>query len=260
MPAPIQLLFDLGLSDLNPIEVGEGAPPSSYSIKPTCFNGTIIHHIRKGYGTLFVKDKAYPIGPGQAFIINPGEERFIHYVADHNDPWEYAWISFTGKLAPHFSLLPTVFDVPKGSFPHTYGLKHAGDNLAHLLAADLFSLYAQIVEPLLHAPDISSKITEYLEQHYMQKLSIQDLSSHFGLERRELSRQFKEHTGLSIRAYLTQIRMERAETLLRQGCNIKEIVELCSFSSVSNFYQIFSTHHGMTPTAWLRMQDRQRMP
>ncbi|MBQ9968658.1 MAG: AraC family transcriptional regulator [Oscillospiraceae bacterium] len=256
MPAPIQLLFDLGLSDLNPIEVGEGFNPPDHTIKPKSFNGVIIHHIRKGFGTLYVRDKRYRVGPDQAFIINPGQERFIHYTSDHDDPWEYTWLSFTGKLAPHFSLLPAVFDVPKNSFPHTYGLKNAGENIGHLLAADLFALYAAIVEPLLHAPDIASDVTAYLEQHYMQKLSIQDLASHFCIDRRELSRRFKEHTGLSIRACLTKIRMVHAEELLRQGSNIKEIVELCGFSSVSNFYQMFSDHQGMTPTAWMKLQDQ----
>lgn len=254
MPAPIQLLLDLGLSDLNPIEVGEGFNQPDLTVRPISFNGTIIHHIRSGFGNLYVKDKCYRVGPGQGFIISPGQERFIHYTSDHNDPWEYAWLSVTGKLAPHFSLLPTVFDLPENSFPHAYGLKNAGANLGYLLAADLHTFYAKVVEPLLHTSDRISDILEYLQQHYMQNLSVEELASRFGIGRRELSRRFKARTGLSVRACLTRIRMERAEELLRRGSSIKEAAELCGFNSVSNFHQLFTACHSMSPTAWKALQ------
>lgn len=257
MPAPFQLIFDFGLSDLNPIDVGEGAPPPNYTIKPTSFNGTIIHHVRSGYGTLFIKDRAFPVKPGQAFIIHPGQEQFVHYTSDKNHPWTYAWISFTGRLAPHFALLPPVFDLPKGSFPNTYGLKSATGPVAHLVAADLFAIYGRLVVPLLTQPDLGKDIAQYLQAHYMQKLAVADIAAHFGLAQRDLCRCFKDSVGISIRAYLTQLRMEQAECLLKQSRSVKEIVEACGFGSVSNFYQQFASRHHMTPLQWLDLHEQE---
>ena len=255
MAAPIQLLFDLSLNDLNPISVGESTNLPDQLYSPKSFNGTVIHHVRNGRGRLFIKDRCYDVQAGQGFIILPGQEHDIYCISDHDEPWEYAWISFTGRLAPQFSLLEPVFDMPENTFSHTYGLKNATDTIGYLLASDLLTLYAKLVEPLLHTPDIIPEIIEYIETHYMQKLSAEVFSERFGLDRRELSKRFKERTELSIRAYLTQVRMKQAQALLLKGYSTKEIAERCGFSSVSSFHKLFTAHHHTTPQQWKRLHQ-----
>lgn len=255
MRAPIQLLFDLGLEDLNPIEVGEHTTYPDNLVRPKSFNGVIIHHIRSGTGSFSLKGKVYPVRAGQAFLILPGQQRDVYYLSDHDDPWEYAWISFTGKLAHRFSVLPPVFDLPEGSFPHTYDLKHTDDSLPYLLAADLFDLYAKLVDPLLIEVDRIGEIMSLIDTHYMERLSVEILAEHFDMDRRELSRRFKARTGRSTRTYLTEVRMKHAETLLLEGRSAKEIAELCGFSSASNFHKMFASHYKMTPIEWKRIQD-----
>lgn len=250
MPAPIQLLFDLGLEDLNPIEVGESDNFPDRSVYPKSFNGTIIHHVRRGYGNLYTRGQHFYVRPGQAFIILPGEENEVHYTSDRDDPWEYAWISFTGKLAPRFSILPPVFDVPEDSFLNTYDLKNATETIGYLLAADLYALYAKVVDPLYHKQDIIPLIVEHIEQNYMQKLTVEEYVAAYGIDRRELSRRFKAQTGFCVRGYLTHVRMKRAEAFLAEGRSIKEIAALCGFSSASNLHKMFTAHHGLTPVQW----------
>ncbi|MBQ9968812.1 MAG: AraC family transcriptional regulator [Oscillospiraceae bacterium] len=250
MRAPIQLLFDPGLDDLNPIEVGEHTNYPDNFVRPKSFNGVIIHHIRSGCGSFTLKDRHYRVGAGQGFIILPGQQQDVYYLSDHDDPWEYAWVSFTGKLAHRFSVLPPVFDIPEGSFPHTYDLRHASEPIAYLLAADLFDLYAKLVEPLLAEDDRIAQISQIINDRYMERLSIEALSKRFGMDRRELSRRFKAQTGRSVRTYLTEVRMRHAETLLQEGRSAKTIADLCGFSSASNFHKMFTDHYGMTPNEW----------
>lgn len=250
MPAPIQLLFDLGLEDLNPIEVGESDNFPDRRVYPKSFNAIILHHVRKGCGTLSIKGKTYHVGPGQGFIIHPGEEDETHYISDHDDPWEYAWISFTGKLAHRFRLLPTVFSVPQNAFPHTYDLKNATDTIGYLLAADLHDIYARLVDPLYHRQDHIQLITEHIAQHYMERLTVEAFAERYRMDRRALSQQFKAKTGMSIRTYMTQIRLENAKQLLLQGRSSRETAILCGFGNASNFHKIFTAVHNMTPAQW----------
>lgn len=257
MPAPIQLLFDLGLEDLNPIEVGESDNFPDRCVYPKSFNGTILHHIRSGWGDLYVSSNHYRIGPGQGFIIHPGQEDTVHYKADHDDPWEYAWISFTGRLAPRFSVLPPVFDVPEGSFPHTYDLKNATSAIGYLLAADLHALYARLVDPIYRRQDHIRLIQDHIEENYMHKLTVESFSDRFQIERRRLSLQFKARLGVSIRTYLTQVRMKKAEEFLLMGYSSGEIAAMCGFSSISNFHKMFTSHHSMTPLQWKQLYGRQ---
>lgn len=250
MSGPIQLLFDLGLEDLNPIEVGENDNYPDQCVHPKSFNGTILHHVRSGWGDLYIRGKHYRIGPGQGFILHPGQEVFTHYTADHDEPWEYAWISFTGKLAPRFSVLPPVFDIPVGSFPHTYDLKNATETIGFLLAADLYALYAQLVDPIYRQQDHIRLIVDHIEENYGKKLTVEEFAARYQTDRRYLSQQFKAKVGVSVRTYLTHVRMRHSEEYLLQGKSVREIALLCGFSSPSNFHKMFTAHHGVTPQQW----------
>ena len=60
----------------------------------------VIHMVKKGKGTFTIAGKTYELGPGQAFIIRPGEE--TTYRADDDDPWSYMWVVFHGYRAEDF--------------------------------------------------------------------------------------------------------------------------------------------------------------
>jgi len=76
MPAPFQLLFDLGLEDLNPIEVGENDNYPDQNVYPTSLNGTILHYIRNGWGDLYIMD--YPTKDYVDKVESPYEEGMLY--------------------------------------------------------------------------------------------------------------------------------------------------------------------------------------
>lgn len=248
MAAPFQLLFDLGLEDLNPIMVGEHAQLPDRRVDPLLFNSVVIHQVRRGWGTLYSRGAEHRVGPGQAFIILPGEN--ASYCSDHNDPWEYAWIGFTGKLAYRFSALPPVFTLPEGSFPNMYDLRSATSSIGFLLASDLFTLYAKLLDPQYQERDFVQLIMEHIEKNYMQKLTVENFARRFNMDRRYLSQQFKAKQGVSIRTYLTQVRMAKAKEFLDEGYSTRETSALCGFGNTSNFHKMFTSYYGMTPLQW----------
>lgn len=257
MSAPVHLrFFDFGLEDLNPIEAGESVNFPDRHVFPISFNAIILHHVRRGYGTLYARGKEYKVGPGQGFIILPGEESSVHYKSDHNDPWEYAWLSFTGKLAHRFSALPPVFDLPEGAFPHLYDLKNASESLGYYLAADLMTVYAALLGPKQEDRDFSQLIIEHIDKNYMQRLTVENFAQRFNMDRRYLSQQFKAKTGFSIRSYLTQTRLTKAAELLRAGHSTRETALLCGFGNTSNFHKMFTAQYGTTPLQWKKSKSK----
>ena len=248
MSAPFQLLFDLGLEDLNPIMAGEDDLLPGHQVHPLLFNYVVIHHVRRGCGTLYMRGEEFHVKAGQGFIMLPGEK--AHYKADQQDPWEYAWIGFTGKLAHHFSALPPVFELPNGVFPHMYDLRHADSSIGYLLASDLFFLYGKLLNPRQAERDYTQLIIEHIQKNYMQKLSVEDFAIRFNMDRRYLSQQFKEKMGFTIRSYLTETRLTQAAALIRQGYSSKDASEACGFGNVSNFHKMFRNRFGMTPLEW----------
>mgnify|MGYP004453714443 CR=1 FL=1 len=67
------------------------------------------------------------------------------------------------------------------------------------------------------------------------------------------NRVFKDAYGLSIKDYLTDLRMQKAQLLLRDEANtISEVVAQVGFDNFSYFSTQFKKYTGLTPNEWKR--------
>ena len=57
----------------------------------------LLHVVLHGKGEFFYQEKKYELSAGDAFLIEPMQTHY--YQADKEDPWEYAWVGFTGSDA-----------------------------------------------------------------------------------------------------------------------------------------------------------------
>ena len=88
--------------------------------------------------------------------------------------------------------------------------------------------------------------------------SILELAQQVGVSERTLRRGFKELFSTTIVGYLTLLRMERAEKLLREGeLSIGEVANLVGYSHLGNFSTAFKRQFGITPSQCLAGQKTQ---
>ena len=83
------------------VEAGRQDCSDMHSYGPSVRFYYIVHYIIRGAGYLRSGDRLYRITVGQSFVIRPFDN--VRYYPDPDDPWEYAWIGFTGK--PYVSVL-----------------------------------------------------------------------------------------------------------------------------------------------------------
>ncbi len=57
----------------------------------------LIHYIISGKGYYKIKNTTFTLQAGDSFLVYPNTE--VLYFADESDPWEYAWVGFTGSDA-----------------------------------------------------------------------------------------------------------------------------------------------------------------
>ena len=237
------LLTDRHLQDLNPLIAGEQACPPGHSFGPNVRNYSLLHYVITGRGTFYTRNQAFPVGPGQVFLILPGE--VTTYQADENDPWHYRWIGFNGSLAHRFSALPPVFALPwelfDGMFP--------GDvnNAEYLLAGGLFRLYARLFPAEAGANTHVKKVQDLIRAAYMQPLRVETIAREMNLDRRYLTRLFKAQTGKSIQEYLIDVRLDEADRCLDQGYSVQETALLCGYEDAANFSRLYKKHRGYSP-------------
>lgn len=239
-------LTNRNFQDLNPLIAGEEACTGGHSFGPAVRKYTLIHYVLRGKGTLYTRGGVYPVGAGQAFLILPGE--VTTYTADATDPWHYRWIGFDGSLSQAFSRLPAVFSWPE-DLPYRLPQEESeGGMPEYRLAALLFDLYSRLFSTQTHANHHVRRVENYIRSAYMHPIRVEAIAHQLCLNRRYLSRLFKENTGKSIQEYLICVRLEEAQRYLRQGCTVKEAAHLCGYEDVSNFSKMFKCRFGISPS------------
>ena len=90
------------------------------------------------------------------------------------------------------------------------------------------------------------EIKRYLEDHYPEELTMNDISNMFGYDKDYLTRVFKYHEKTTIMDYLTHIRLRQAKKLLQNNSlTVSEIAGMVGFNSISYFSKLFNKETGM---------------
>ena len=144
----------------------------------------------------------------------------------------------------------------------------------YLQALELASIFAKARRRLLHAeleanqkvvPEtvvktgVHQKVHEvalYLQNHIHESVSLEELAQRFFMSRSYLTRSFRNVTGFSVVEYMTYIRIQKAQQLLRESDrSITEIADLCGFGNITYFEKVFKTTTGHTPVQYRKTVD-----
>lgn len=94
------------------------------------------------------------------------------------------------------------------------------------------------------------------QQYERDNLTLSKMASHAGLSIWYLARLFKKNTGISFGEYLRNLRIKKAEILLRDTLlSIKEIAAAVGYKHVSDFDHHFKSTHNMRPGEYRRSQQ-----
>lgn len=94
-------------------------------------------------------------------------------------------------------------------------------------------------------------IIDYLNEHYSENISVNELGILFGYHPNYLNQLFVKYTGRSIYAYLQDLRITQAIHLLESSnMSVMEIAVACGFSDRSHFSRYFKQKTGRPPKAF----------
>ncbi len=91
----------------------------------------------------------------------------------------------------------------------------------------------------------------YIDEHYMDTLTLEDTASLMGFSKFHFSRLFKDYTGYTFCDYLNYRRIKATEELLpRSDLPITEIAMQVGFSSISTFNRLFRVYKKCSPSEY----------
>ena len=108
----------------------------------------------------------------------------------------------------------------------------------------------------MQAWEAIQKTLDYMEEHYEEELTIEQLSSIAHLSRFYYQRLFYRLTGYTVSEYLRSVRLKMAAGLLKaDNGKIRDIAMQCGFSSHSTLTRAFRQCYGMSPAEYRASSD-----
>ena len=169
------------------------------------------------------------------------------------------------KMTPPDTLLlcnpvvsQVVFSLEKaieGGAPNLYA-QSAGQFLAtHLLSVQ--TGWPDLFQDRRHPAPLTDRrlrhVLEYINAHYKEPLSLDQLAREAGISRFHFMHLFKEKTGVAPHQYLVNIRMEAATRMLGNGeSSILEVAFECGYQSAAHFSAAFQKHFSQAPASYRR--------
>ena len=99
--------------------------------------------------------------------------------------------------------------------------------------------------------EVISSAMGYINEHFQEDLSLDDVAAFAGFNRYYFSRSFKRQTGYFFKDYLCQKRLQTAmDLLIRTDLPMKDVAIKSGFGSVATFNRIFREKMDCTPTRY----------
>lgn len=225
----------------------------------------VIGFVEDGERVLSCKNQEYMISKGHVLLFNPGDNHAC--VQSDDGTLDYRGLNITkevmlnlaeevtGKRAlPGFSQ-NVIFDeevtcylrplhelVMKGSCG--FGKEES----LLLLVTRLIRKYGQPFEGCIpECPDGIAKACAFMEQHYAERICLDQICRCAGLSKSTLLRAFAKSKGVTPYSYLENIRIGKARKLLEQGVPPIEAALQIGFSDQSHFTNYFNRFIGLSP-------------
>ncbi|MBC8559637.1 AraC family transcriptional regulator [Fumia xinanensis] len=96
--------------------------------------------------------------------------------------------------------------------------------------------------------EIIPAVIAYIDEHYTEPLTLDQICGAFFVSKYHLSRRFKAYTNSTVYDYILSKRVSLARRLIRQGVSASDAGEKCGFSDYSNFYKAFVRKTGLSPS------------
>ena len=259
--------------DLYPIQFGKEKCDPWHHYGPTLTHNYLFHYILSGRGSFLENERheAIQLGPGQGFLMPPNT--VCSYTADQDDPWTYCWIEFNGLKAANFmrqaglnanNLIftphkPMIISSIKDTI-ETIIRNHSQHE--SFLIAQLYLLVDHLIRFSKHSPqqrpnEIHSfyirEAIHYIQDHYMDNPSVDQLADICHLNRNYFTRLFKQELHMTPSQFILTYRINQScELLASTNRSIRDIADQIGYSNQFNFSSAFKRVKGMTPMEWRR--------
>lgn len=234
---------------------------------------TCIGIIEAGAGLFYCDGTSYTGLPGQVVCINPGE------VHDGRAGDAYGWVHkmlyletaafeelldepmardlcFTKALVEEPVVFQTVIALHAACIDAEKGKAHPTVPAGYLIEIleRLIGRYGNAAMPKPRCVSDAKRFAtacDFFQARLGESFSLGEAAAASGMSKRSLIRLFRNHTGLPPHTYLSQLRVNKAVELLRNGRPAADVAATCGFCDQSHMTRTFRRFLGVTPSRYM---------
>lgn len=234
-----------------------------------------------------IESRSYLLTPGDVLLISPMELHQPMFGADHRE-YERIVLWIDKQFLEGFSLGGEAFTVcfdtdnpnhsnllrPEGvdrqfltflleqliletASKEPYQEICALSYLAQILILlNRLALQQRKEDPVSTQDSAVYNVLGYINEHYNENLTLDELANRFFVSKYHLSREFQRLVGTSVHRYIVQKRLVMAKQMLSAGRPSSEVYQNCGFGDYSNFYRAFKAEYQISPKEYvLRLKE-----
>ncbi|MBS6195720.1 MAG: AraC family transcriptional regulator [Clostridiales bacterium] len=241
--------------------------------------------ILKGKGCFLIDGKEYQVSEGNVILLNPGTYHRSIPKTEQTPPFTECYLAFTdvdfvncpkgffplfegreiiAKLperlkTPLFQLCSSIALESKSSeIGRCFMLKSYLIQVICLLARYQKQTQEEILKEendvryefkSINKQYVIKQIMKYMEEHYREKISLDQIAANMYLSSFYISKLFKSETGDTPINYLISLRMKKARELLDEdpGCSIQAAAAAVGYEDAYHFSKLFKKYYGLSP-------------
>lgn len=214
-------------------------------------------------GVLRFEENGVPIAlkKGEYYIQMMGKHQTGN---SQNESPEYIFINFTGRFTKKSGRSLTLngqFDIDRiealyarlkaceRSLKEKEDLKLLFDR--QVIFFDILNTLHKKSVCLVQRQTAASEIYDYINLHFSEPITLEELSGRFGYSKDHIIRIFKSNYMVTPYQHLTYCRICHAKLLLStEPMTVNEIATACGYSDYTSFYHAFLHAEGITPSAF----------
>lgn len=276
------------MSEKQEITVEDLNPTFLYTWKGTRSEDEALYHshdhpevafVLSGAGKYHIDGNILEVQEGDLLVFNPGVCHQAMFIKEYEVPTTEFFVGFTDIHFPGYehNFLPVPGD---GYIIHTSGeLRQKLFKICSSMEAEksvcrpgrYFMLKAYLMQLILlvvreqsestpitgsYAFESANKkyvveqILNYFEDHYNEKISLDQIAENMYLSPFYISKIFKSETGDTPIRHLINIRLEKAKELLAGGSpdSVQEVAAMVGYDDAYHFSKLFKKRFGITPS------------
>jgi AraC-like DNA-binding protein len=240
----------------------------SHTFPKHVHEGYVFGVIEKGVESFYAYGRLYHAPAGHIVIINPDTVHTGH--SGHESGWIYRTlypgkdlitgiarqIGLKNSTTPYFPE-PVIHDPWLANRIRRLHivLEHSASSLTReiLFTETMAQVLMRHARPLTGNPPVHRQhhaiktVMEYMDAHFGENISLKSLAHLVNLSPFYLTRLFRQEIGISPHKYLTQLRINKARTMLIDGGPLADVAYRTGFSDQSHFTRHFKRIVGVTP-------------